>query len=112
MKIFLKKHIDKCAKREYNQTEERNMRILGGERVRIAEYNEPAAKNIARIIKDKGLKQTYVAFKAGYTTQELSDMLNGRKLIKVCDIPRIAKVLGVKSDDIYEAGREEVERDD
>lgn len=80
--------------------------------MRIADYNSPAAENIARIIKNKGLKQVYVASEAGYTTQEFSDMLNGRKLIKVCDIPRITKVLGVKSDDIYEAGREEVERDD
>ena len=32
-------------------------------------------------------------------------MLNGRRLIKACDIPRIATVLGVKADDIYEAGK-------
>ena len=31
-----------------------------------------------------------------YTPQELSDMLNGRRLIKACDIPRIAKALGVE----------------
>lgn len=74
----------------------------------IKELNSPFDLGIARIIKDKGLKRVYVASEAGYTTQEFSDMLNGRKLIKVCDIPRIAKVLGVKSDDIYEAGRKEV----
>ena len=78
--------------------------MKGDKKMRIANFNSPAAENIAKIIKDKGLKQVYVAKEAGYTPQEFSDMLNGRKLIKVCDIPRIAKVLGVSSDDIYEAG--------
>lgn len=75
--------------------------------MQIAEYNAPAAENISRLIKGSGLKQAYVAEKAGYKAQELSDMLNGRKLIKVCDIPKFAYVLGVKTDDIYAAGRKE-----
>lgn len=70
----------------------------------IKQLNSPFDVGISRIIKEKGLKQVYVATEAGYTPQEFSDMLNGRKLIKVCDIPRIAQVLKVKSDDIYEAG--------
>lgn len=76
--------------------------------MQIAKSNSPAAENIARIIKEKGLKQSYVAEKAGFTAQELNDMLNGRRLIKMCDIPKIAEVLKVTSDDIYAAGiREE-----
>ena len=74
--------------------------------MRIAEYNAPAAQNILRIIKEKGLKQIYVAEQAGYKAQELSDMLNGRKLIKACDIPKIALALNVKADDIYSFRRE------
>lgn len=73
--------------------------------MRIAEFNTPAAENITRIIAEKGLKQVYVAEKAGYKVQELNDMLNGRRLIKSCDIPRIAAVLGVNADDIYEVGK-------
>lgn len=73
--------------------------------MRIAECNTPAAQNIARIIREKGLKQMYVAEQAGYTAQELNDMLNGRKLIKAYDIPRLASALKVKADDIYEAGK-------
>ncbi|MCD7863585.1 MAG: helix-turn-helix domain-containing protein [Lachnospiraceae bacterium] len=46
----------------------------------------------------------FVADQAGLTKQELSDMLNGRKIIKACDIPRMAKALGVGSDDVYAAG--------
>ena len=72
----------------------------------IKEANSPFDDGITRLMKEKGLKQKYVADKAGYTTQEFSDMMNGRKIIKLCDIPRIAVVLGVNVDDIYSAGKE------
>lgn len=62
----------------------------------IAESNEPLSNGLKIIIAQKGLKNLYVAESAGYTPQELSDMLNGRRLIKACDIPRIAKALGVE----------------
>lgn len=62
----------------------------------IKEMNVPVVFGISKAIKEKGFKQTYVAESAGYTPQELSDMLNGRRLIKACDIPRIAKALGVE----------------
>ena len=62
----------------------------------IAEANEPLSNELKQIIARKGLKNLYVAENAGYTAQELSDMLNGRRLIKACDIPKIAKALGVE----------------
>lgn len=62
----------------------------------IAEANEPLSNELKQIIARKGLKNLYVAENAGYTVQELSDMLNGRRLIKACDIPKIAKALGVE----------------
>ena len=34
--------------------------------MQIADFNAPAAKNISKIIEEKGLKQIYVAEKAGY----------------------------------------------
>lgn len=71
----------------------------------IAEANEPLATGLKVIIAKKGLKNLHVAQTAGYTSQELSDMLNGRRLIKACDIPKLTKVLSVTSDDIYAAGR-------
>lgn len=73
--------------------------------MRIAKFNSPVAENISKIIQDRGIKQSFVAKNAGYTPQELSDMLNGRRLIKVCDIPRIAKILDVKVNDLYAAGK-------
>lgn len=62
----------------------------------IAEANEPLSNELKQIIARKGLKNLYVAENAGYTAQELSDMLNGRRLIKACDISKIAKALGVE----------------
>lgn len=42
--------------------------------MQIAECNAPVAKNIAGVIENKGLKQVYIAEKAGYSPQELNDM--------------------------------------
>lgn len=67
----------------------------------ISECNSPVAENIQQIINEKGLKQVYVAEKAGNTAQELNDMLNGRRLIKICDIPPIADALGVDANRLY-----------
>lgn len=71
----------------------------------IAEANEPLSKGIQIVIAKKGLKNLYVAQKAGYSQQELSDMLNGRRLIKACDIPRLADALEVDAGDLYAAGK-------
>lgn len=72
----------------------------------IMEANEPLSTGLRIIIAKKGLKNMYVAEKAGYSNQELSDMLNGRRLIKACDIPKLAEALEVGLDDIYAAGKE------
>lgn len=55
----------------------------GGSKLEIADHNKPVAENIMRIIREKGLKQTFVAKNAGYTPQMLNDMLTGRRIIKV-----------------------------
>ena len=68
----------------------------------ISECNSPVAENIQQIIRENGLKQTYIAEKAGYTTQMLSNMLVGRKVIKVCDVIRIYTALGVDANSLYE----------
>lgn len=71
----------------------------------ITEANSPLAKGIQAIITRKGFKNLYIAKKAGYSPQEFSDMLNGRRLIKACDIPKLADALEVNLDDLYEAGK-------
>ena len=73
--------------------------------MRIADFNAPAADNISRLIEEKGLKQVYIAEKAGYKAQELNDMLNGRRLIKACDVLKLALALNVNINEIYEVGK-------
>lgn len=67
----------------------------------IKSNNYPVAENIAKIISEAGLKQLAIAEKAGFGVQEFNDMLNGRKLIKMCDVLKIAKALGVTPNDLY-----------
>ena len=63
------------------------------------------ARGIKNIISEKGLIQKVVAQRAGFTEQQLSDMLNGRKVIRVDYLPSLAKSLDVKISDIYDAGK-------
>lgn len=81
----------------------------------IQTSNSVVANRVREIIKEKGLKQTALAEKAGFSAQEFSDMLNGRRLMRAVDIASIINALrGVGVDanylfmvdpaDIYEAG--------
>lgn len=66
----------------------------------ISESNASVPDNLNRIMSQKGLKQLFVAKKAGLTGQQLTDMLNGRRLIKVSDLLKLADVLGVSVGDL------------
>ena len=68
------------------------------------ECNGIVPENIDRIIKERGLKQGSIADKANFSKQQFSDMLNGRKIIKVCDVVAIADALGVSVGEPYAAG--------
>lgn len=59
----------------------------------IAESNSVVADNVKRIIKSKNLKQSAIAKDAGYTTQEMNDMLNGRRIMRAVDIASMLDVL-------------------
>lgn len=63
--------------------------------------NEPVANNIVRIIRENGIKQSFVAMRIGCSKQELNDMLNGRRIIKVNDVPKICSALGVGIDELF-----------
>lgn len=58
-------------------------------------------KNIESLIADKGLKKKSVASKAGYTKQQFSNLMNGRKIIKPDDVVRIANALEVTPNDLF-----------
>ena len=67
----------------------------------IAEMNEPLATKIRKTLEQRGFSQTAIAKKAGYSGQDLSYMLNGRKIIKVCDIIRIARAMQIPPEELF-----------
>lgn len=71
----------------------------------IAEYNLPVSENVSRLIQERGLKHGAVAEWAGFTKQQFSDMLNGRKIIKPCDVVAIAGALGVSEGKLFYTSR-------
>lgn len=63
---------------------------------------EDVISNIKNIISAKGMKQKTVAERAGFTSQEFSNILNDRrKLLRVEYIPAIAFAIGVDVNDLY-----------
>lgn len=67
----------------------------------IYKNNLPVSERVTEIIKQKGLKQIYIAQQMGISCQDLSYMLNGRKLIKAYDIPKLARALGVDPNTLF-----------
>lgn len=59
------------------------------------------APNVKNIIKERCLKKSAIARKAGYTTQQFCDMLNGRKVIKDVDVVRIANAMDVDANTLF-----------
>lgn len=72
----------------------------------ILDANEPFASGLKNIIKQKKYRNLQVAKKTGYTPQQLSDMLNGRRLIKPCDILRLSAAVDASFDEICSCGKE------
>ncbi|WP_337402861.1 helix-turn-helix transcriptional regulator [Porcipelethomonas sp.] len=60
----------------------------------VAEYTR-------KIMNDKGLKQKSVAEKAGYSQQQFSNLLTGRKFFGANDVLRIATALKVTPNDLF-----------
>ena len=59
------------------------------------------ATNIARIIDEKGFKKNAIARRAGISDQKLSDMLNGRAVIRAEMIPNFCRALEVEPNALY-----------
>lgn len=60
-----------------------------------AKNQQKTIDNIRRLIRTKGLKQTFVAEQAGLTDQQLTDILSNRRLLRVKHLEPLARVLGV-----------------
>lgn len=67
----------------------------------INELNSPVTARIIQIMKNKRLKQNAVAERAHLSKQQFSSMLNGRRLIKVSELPILAKALDATPNDLF-----------
>lgn len=63
---------------------------------------EDVVSAVRQVIHDKGMKQCVVAERAGFSESEFSNMLNGRKLLRIEHIPGIANALGIEPNDLFE----------
>lgn len=59
----------------------------------IKTSNSIVAEQVLLIIEKNGLRQSALAQNAGFTPQELNDMLHGRRLIRACDVEALIKAL-------------------
>ena len=59
----------------------------------ITASNSVVAVRLKNVISEKGLKQAAIATKAGFTAQELNDMLNGRRIMRAADIASLINVV-------------------
>lgn len=66
--------------------------------------NSIVARNTQRIIKQNCLKQSAIADRAGYTSNQFCAMMKGRKIIKDIDIMNIANALGVDANELFKKG--------
>ena len=64
--------------------------------------NERMVESIKDILAESGLKQKAVAERAGFTEQMMTDMLNGRKVIKAEFVPRLCAALGVSPNRLFQ----------
>lgn len=64
------------------------------------------ALGVKKVMAIQGLQQKYVAHKAGFSEQQFSDMLNGRKVIRAEYMLPIAEALGVDINCLFAAGKD------
>lgn len=59
------------------------------------------AGNVRTIIDELGYKHAVIAERAGYTRQQFSDILTGRKLILADDCIRLRNAIGCTYNDLF-----------
>ena len=72
-------------------------------------WNQMLVKRAKELIQKSGLKKKTIAERAGYSKEELADILHGRREIKASDVPRIAKGLRIQPNELF-SPRENGER--
>ena len=79
----------------YNIISEKKLVIRkgGAKLLDITASNSVVAVRLKSAISEKGLKQASIAIRAGFTAQELNDMLNGRRIMRAADIASLINVV-------------------
>lgn len=67
----------------------------------VKRVSSAIAKNIKRILDERGMKQCAFAARAGYKNQTFNNMLNGRKQITAEDIPKICAAAGITPNELF-----------
>ncbi|MGM9937132.1 MAG: helix-turn-helix domain-containing protein [Candidatus Ornithomonoglobus sp.] len=62
--------------------------------------HEETLQNIKTIIERKGYKKKIIAAKMGYKENQFSDLLNGRRVVKLDDIIQLCDLLEVQPNDL------------
>ncbi|MGE6720191.1 helix-turn-helix transcriptional regulator [Peribacillus frigoritolerans] len=62
--------------------------------------------NIEKLIRDRGLKKGFIAEKLGISSKQLRNYEIGESYIPMPKAYKLAKLLGVKVDDLYEEDTE------
>ena len=58
-------------------------------------------ENLRRIIESRGMKKKTIAQRAGYTGQQLSDILHGRKSLRAEDIAALCTAMDVTPNELF-----------
>lgn len=73
---------------------------------KVSDMDSIVAKNVKRILREKGYKQGAFAERAGYKPKTFSNMLNGRKLITAVDVIQICTAAGVTPNQLFKADQQ------
>lgn len=68
---------------------------------RAKRQNGAIPGNVLRIIKERGMKQAFVAEKAGFAVHQFYELMNGRRIIRAVDIAAIAEALNVTPNELF-----------
>ncbi len=68
----------------------------------VAEDNSVVAKNVRRILKEKGMTQTELAQRAGYERTYIYQYTGNRRLFRPVDIVKMSAVLGVEVGELFQ----------
>lgn len=74
---------------------------MKGDYKRVKRQNGAIPGNVLRIIKERGMRQAFVAEKAGFKNYQFYELMNGRRIIRAVDIAAIAEALNVTPNELF-----------